>query len=206
MFKFKYDLIVLDLEMNQPTRSIIEIGAVKLLRDGTISKDHFSSVVNPKEGLGLCTAKGRGRITITELTGITQQEVDSAQMLGNVVERFHKWATQDSPNIILAGWGGDPQWLLSEVVSKELSYPFRRKSLDVRSMVVFYSSLIRRKYDSDGLEALMRAWKLEPEGNAHRALPDALNTARLLQKVIRYHRDTWLIADKLRKKLDWSER
>ena len=184
-FKLPYDLIVLDLEMNQPSGTIIEIGAVRFLRDGGIHPDKFDVIVNPHEKLGVCDGGRNGAMTITELTGITQEMVDEAVDLEEAIEQMHQWVLKESKNVVLAGWGGDPYWLRTEVIKNGIQYPFRNKSFDVKSMVVFISALMGKKHKTDGLGSMMKCYELKFEGNQHRADADAYNTARLLQKTIK---------------------
>lgn len=183
-FRLPLDIVILDLEMNQPSGTIIEIGAVRFLRDGGIHPEKFDIIVNPNETLGTCQTRSKGTISITELTTITQEMIDKAVQLDVAIQKMHEWTSKESPNFVLAGWGGDPSWLRTEVVNKNIPYPFRNKSFDIKSMVVIIAALLGKKYKTDGLSSMMKCFNVKFEGTKHRADSDAYNTARLLQAAI----------------------
>lgn len=183
-FKLHHDIIIIDLELNQPSQKIIEIGAVRFLRDGGIHPQKFDIIVNPNEQLGKCKTRERGVITISELTGITQEMVNNGTTLQNAIEKMKDWAYSESKNFVLAGWGGDPFWLHEQCLQNNIIYPFRRKSFDIKSMVVFASALMGKKIKTDGLKNMMKCFQLSFQGSQHRADSDAYNTAKLLQKCV----------------------
>ena len=131
--------------------------------------------------------------------------VDNADDFSSVMDDFHDWAFSESKNICLASWGiWDIPVLRTNYANKGVIYRFRGKSFDIKSMVVFYMGLIRRRYKSDSLSAVLKAWGLEFEGSQHRALADAKNTALLLKAVIQYHHETQEHIVKAAKRLDLS--
>lgn len=207
-----YDLCILDLEMNQNcpvtgnSGTIIEIGAVKFLRDGGIHPNMFSELVNPNETLGKIHSRTPGVESITDLTGITQQMVDNADQFGNVMKRFKEWCHSESKNIVLCGWGGDPYWLREQFNKNGIPYPFRGKTFDIKSMMVIINTFYNKSIKGDGLSTMMRSWELnfqdelevlnEDTGikeviklQKHRAVADAYNTALLLQKAWTFNKE-----------------
>lgn len=191
--RLPYDIVILDLEANQPSDKIIEIGAVKFLRDGGIHPDRFSALVQIDEPLGVCNGgvivdgKNQGK-TITELTGITDEMLASAPSFNEAAEKFEKWAFSGSKNFILAAWGNwDIPCLRNEYNRFSRPYPFRGKAFDIKSMVVWTSCLYSKKWKSDGMGSMLKCWEMSFEGNQHRALDDAYMTAKLLQKVWQHH-------------------
>lgn len=199
--RLKHDLIVLDLEINPSTGSVIEIGAVKLSRTGALQRSGFSRLINPYEPMGTCTVRGKGTISILELIGRTQDEIDNGTTLNQAMKEFYEWSTDHSKNIVLAGWGGDAYWLRADCIDKGVDFPFRNKSFDIKSMVVFYSSLVGMKFKTDGLRSVMKVWGLKFDGIQHQAESDAYNTARLLQTCICHHYKVATLTQKVTKML-----
>lgn len=193
--RLPYDIIIFDLEANQPSDKIIEIGAVKFLRDGGIHPEKFSTLVKIDETLGVCNGgkivdgENQGK-TITELTGITDEMLSSAPEFPEAAEKFEKWAFSGSKNFILAAWGNwDVPCLRAEYERFQRPYPFRGKSFDIKSMVVWSSCMFGKKWKSDGMGSMLKCWELPFEGSQHRAKDDAFMTARLLQKVWKFYEE-----------------
>lgn len=180
--RLPYDLIVLDIEANQPSSKIIELGAVKFLRDGGISPNKFSQLVAIDEKLGFCT--GNNNCSITELTGITDKMLEeNGWPFAMAGKAFKNWVFSDTKNIVLASWGNwDIPCLRMNYEQAGVPYPFRGKSLDIKSIGVWVNLIRGKKVKADGLSSMMKAWEIPFEGTKHRACDDAYNTARLLQK------------------------
>lgn len=188
-FRLPYDLIVLDLEANQPSGEIIEIGAVKLTRDGGVHPHQFGELVRIKDHLGACDTRG-GRKTITELTGISEQMLKEADYFPGVAARFKNWAMSESKNILLASWGNwDIPCLRKDYEKHGLDYPFRGKSIDIKSIGVWVNLVTGHKVKGDGLSTMMKSWGLKFKGDKHRGKDDAYNTALLLQVWWNFYRD-----------------
>lgn len=182
--RLPYDIIVFDVEANQPSDKLIEVGAVKFLRDGGIHPDKFSTLIKIDEPLGTLT-DGR---TLTELTGITEEMLSTAPSFNDAAQKFEDWAFSGSKNFILAAWGcWDVPCLRNEYERFGRKYPFRGKSFDIKSMVVWSSALFGKKWKSDGMGSMLKCWNLSFEGNQHRGGDDAYMTAKLLQTVWKYY-------------------
>lgn len=195
--RLPFDLIVIDLEANTPSGNLIEIGAVKLLRDGGIHPDTFQSFIRIDEELSPY---------IIQLTGITENDIGSVPYFDAVIAQFEKWATTETKNIILASWGNwDIATLRAAYEQCSRKYPFRGKTLDIKS-IIFWMGLItgKKKYDG-GLTTTMKQWGLDFEGDKHRAMHDARNTALLLQKVWKFWEDGGQRLSALLGKLGLSE-
>jgi len=189
-FRLPYDLVVFDLEANQPSSKIIEIGAVKFMRDGTININKFSQLVKIDEPLGSCQTKN-GATTISELTGITQKMLDTDGVsFPEALAAFKAWAFSESSNILLASWGAwDAPCLRNNCDAHKLQYPFRGKSMDLKNIGIWMNMVTGKKAKADGLGSMMARWDLDFVGQKHRACDDAYNTARLLQTWWDYYRD-----------------
>jgi len=176
-----YDLVILDLELNNPNtghESIIEIGAVKLLRDGGIHPSMFQRLIKVPEPINP---------EIVTLCGITDEMIaEEGVPFRQAMEEFKTWATSESKNILLAAWGNDVPYLIQYCKDNSIDFPFRRKSIECKSIVIWLNAMFDRKYKSDGLGSNLDQWRVgmdETYGKKHRALPDSWNTARLLQGI-----------------------
>jgi inhibitor of KinA sporulation pathway (predicted exonuclease) len=179
--KFPFDIVSLDLEINNPddlSAEILEIGAVKVKRDLSIDPETFS-----------CLIKGSSPVNpyVTNLTGITNEMVDREGVkLATALAYLHGWAHKPTTNIVLAAWGSDISYLRSAAERRGIKWPFRGMSLDIKSMALLAEALFNRKPRSQGLRSFLQNWGLEFDptyGPQHRALPDAYNTARILQRL-----------------------
>lgn len=155
------EYVCVDLEttgLNPKTDRIIEIGAVKM-RDG-IAVETFSELVNPGRKLSE---------HITELTGLTDEDLREAATIDEVLPRFLAFA-KDLP---LLGHSVlfDFSFLKKACVDRKLSY--ERAAVDTLK--------IARKYlpelPSRSLGALCTYYEIPH--TAHRALGDAEATATL---------------------------
>lgn len=194
--KLPYDLIVLDLEFDKD--NVIEIGAVKILRDFTFSQNYpnnFGGIIRQSDNYIASQH-------FTNLTGITQDMIMAGDSKIDILEGFKKWTSKETSNVVLACWGDDAIRLnkMYEMVY-EIS-PFRNKFMEISS-ILRWMNCIRGIKCKDGLDDNLKQWglefesaKIKPEikmGNRHRALDDAFNTARLLVKAaswVKQLRDT----------------
>ena len=114
----------------------------------------------------------------TELTGITQQDVDSAQLLMKVSKTIR---TKFNPNRVVWGaWGDDNILMQKESKLKNAVMPFSSNYYDLQELFALKKGASKRTKVSTA----MAEYGLEFEGNAHNALVDARNTARLLLKLL----------------------
>jgi len=182
------DLIILDLEISGD--DIIEIGAVRFDRNGNISQDVFQSLVNSKKQLASCFVKGKGQISITELTGINWKDVQKADSFKEVMKRFTEWCFKGGTNLYLSAWGGDVPYLREQCKKHDIEYSFRGSSYDIKSFVVIHSAFHGIKFKTTGLKTMMSNWGLKWDntyGEQHRATADSYNTALLLEKCLYEH-------------------
>lgn len=166
-------VVALDLEMNQPSGKIIQIGAVVGdVGNGTV-EDRFSTFCNPNELLST---------EIVELTGITQANVDQAPALPEAFGLLCQWLApyQRRRHTNPVTWGGGDTELLLEQIGLEYGderWPFGRRWLDTKTL---FAALLMRQGKSVrvGLAGSMKKAGLVFEGRAHDALVDAENTFR----------------------------
>ncbi|WP_375738459.1 exonuclease domain-containing protein [Pseudomonas boanensis] len=158
---------------------IIEIGATLVAADGH-ELDHFQRFVRPQRRPCLtqfCRA----------LTHISQADVDSAAPLPQVWPTFERWLGKHRSR--LAGWAS---W--GDYDRKQLEQDWRRHGLNSLLAGAPHLNLKQRFAEARqlkravGLNTALQLAGLNFQGQQHRALEDARNTARLLPLVLPAHR------------------
>jgi inhibitor of KinA sporulation pathway (predicted exonuclease) len=179
--KLSYDLVCVDLESNGPFGKIIEIGAQCISRKGILLGQYQQFVKTGESVLK----------EITELTSITNEEIDKNGIEFPVMmQNFEGWIQKElgTKNFLLASWGsGDSVALRQSCEEHKINYPFRGKSLDVKSIVVWMSYLCDKGGNKESLEGMLEAWCMKFVGHPHSALCDATNTAYILKAVWDYY-------------------
>jgi inhibitor of KinA sporulation pathway (predicted exonuclease) len=170
-------IVALDLELNQPSGRIVQIGAVLgNVRTGEIVS-HFDVKVNPGEPLSS---------RIAELTGISTLELESAPGLAVAGEALAAWIRpRDSVRILnpLTWGGGDTVILREQLALSEERWIFGRRWIDVKTLYVAWRMAHCREI-SGGLAKAMTKLGLAFQGRKHNALDDALNTFRMYRALL----------------------
>jgi inhibitor of KinA sporulation pathway (predicted exonuclease) len=166
-----YNFLSLDLEMNQPSGKIIEVGVAIGNTDHEIImvKNWF---VDPQEPIDEY---------ITQLTTIDDDTIRESSVPMEVVaaelsELIRKYECFVNP----VQWGGgDSQKLLSEFRIRGIEFPyFGRREIDVKTICVFLAMAAGQK-PAGGLKSYLHRHKLQFRGTPHRAAVDAENTLSL---------------------------
>jgi inhibitor of KinA sporulation pathway (predicted exonuclease) len=162
----------LDLEFNQPSKKIIQIGAV--IGDLTTGQvvDRFSIFINPGEALAP---------EIVKLCGIKQADVDSAPDIKEAYRQLTIWLKpyggQRSLNPLT--WGGGDSEDLRQAVGLDredrAAWVFGRRWTDVKTVFIAWRTAHQRPGDG-GLAKSMTKLGLAFQGRRHSALADAENT------------------------------
>ena len=177
--------VIVDFEMNQKysTRleewypwEIIEIGAVKL--DNTFQAvSSFKEYVRPKDGSPIVPE-------CTELTGITNEMVQGARELPQVINHFVKWCSAGGAHDFkIFSWGNNDSYQLKRDLERH-SLPVRTAAME--NMLFCWYDFQRIYCDFHSLSqqpSLVQALEtnaLDFAGAHHDALVDASNTARLI--------------------------
>ena len=173
-------IIVYDLEMTVRRKKgqiaeIIEIGAAKVGdADGQPQiVDTFQSFVKP-------TVVPQLSADTTEFTGISQEDVDAAAPLSQVVRGFIEWMGQEE--YFLCAWGPDDQ--------RQLAHECRQHNIST-DWIVNHNNLQKmlskvyklEKHQQMGLKPALEMLEIPFSGSHHRAMDDAINTARILVKL-----------------------
>ena len=174
-------LHVLDLEMNQPSGAIIQIGAVCMDMKTGIIKSQFSQYINPQEKLDE---------RIIALTGITQEMVDGGRSLKHVLEEMF-WPWLASKHI--CAWGSDVEQLIEISEIMGLRVPEGLNHYDAKAV----ASILRCAFPSSrtrgGLKDTMDLFGVPFIGRQHDGLVDAMNTAKLLHHFVAVTKNMYFV-------------
>ena len=153
---------------------VIELGASVVTRAGR-EVDHFQRFIRPQR---------RPLLTLfcRQLTRISQADIDSAAPLVQVWAQFERWLGQHLPK--LEGWAS---W--GDYDRKQLEQEWQQKNLDSALARLPHINLkqqfaqARQLKRAPGLNSALHLAGMQFNGQQHRALEDARNTARLLPLV-----------------------
>lgn len=166
-------LISLDLEMNQPSGRIIQVGAIagRLTTGECLSR--FSQHVALPDGEVVDPR-------ITTLTGITPEQVANAAPLPSVINDLAGWLRSYADERVLnpLTWGGgDSQTLRAQAGLDDEAWFFGRRWIDVKTVYTTWR-LANGHTGQGGLARALRQLDLAFEGRKHQAADDAWNTFR----------------------------
>ena len=178
--------IVLDMEWNQPwpgspsakkvlpvqiRGEIIQIGAVRLLEDGTVA-DEFQIIIKPRFFRHL-------NRRISKLTGIKEAKLrDEGVPFPEAMERFRDWCGEDA---VFLTWGCDDIGILRE------NLQLFGQSTDWTER--WYNAQMIFNAQTDGsnaqkaLKTAMEIFNIEASRPAHDALGDAYHTALICARL-----------------------
>lgn len=172
----------LDLEMAQPSKKIIQIGACagNIVTGEILEK--LSIFVNPNEQLNQF---------ITDLTGIKQSDVDSGTTLQNAYEILKRFHLRHNSFINPIVWGGGDNLELFEQLKLEntnltfesLEWCFGRRWIDVKTLFISWR-LANGQPIQGGLAKSMLKVELRFQGRKHNATDDSINTFHMYCKML----------------------
>jgi inhibitor of KinA sporulation pathway (predicted exonuclease) len=173
-----FDLEATCWEGNQMDRrqEIIEIGAIRLDEYGG-QQGTFQRFVKPLRHPSLS-------VYCKKLTGIQQQDVDSASSFKRAGTLFREWIESDDEAYKLCCWGHKDKILLEQdCIDAGMETDWLNPCLDLKQQYHQLKGLSRKH----GLKKCLAREGIEFDGSHHRALDDAKN---LTQLFIRYF-DMW---------------
>lgn len=173
----------IDLELNQPSEKIIQIGAcVGNIKTGQIF-EKLCVHVNPGEHLNPF---------ITDLTKITQQDVDNGLPLEEAYRKLQRMHENYSAFVNPITWGGGDSLELLNQLKKENphfeGWCFGRRWIDTKSLFVSWR-FARGEPIQGGLARSMTKLNLKFEGQKHNAQDDAVNTFRMYCAMLKKFRE-----------------
>ena len=168
----------LDLEMAQPSKKIIQIGAcVGDISTGEIL-EKLSVFINPHEQLSQ---------EIIKLTGIKQEDVDNGVSLEEGYELLRDMHERHESFINPIAWGGgDSVELLAQLQKENPNFQgwcFGRRWIDVKTLFVSWRFANGRPIQG-GLAKSMLKVGLAFSGRKHNATDDSINTFRVYVKML----------------------
>ena len=170
--------LALDLELNQPSGKIIQVG-IAIGDKNTRFEDYIVRkwYIDPQEPISEF---------INDLTGITDSDIRAeAYSHEHVARELSELIKEHKVFVNPVTWGGgDSVELLAEFCKNHADFPhFGRRWIDVKTWYT-YLMLTRGKAASGGLASAMGYFKLHFKGQAHRADVDAQNTLALFFKLL----------------------
>jgi len=172
------NLISLDLEMNQPSGSIIQVGCVVgNLASGAILEE-YSAYINTGEVIDPF---------ITNLTGIKQADVDNGISLFTAYEQLKELHIKhDCRNRgCVLTWGiGDMRCLREALHLDEEAFYFGRRFIDVKTVFISYQWANDLKHQAGLAKALTKVG-LCFDGKKHDGKADAKNTFIIFRELLR---------------------
>lgn len=175
-------IVAIDLELNQPSNRIIQIGAAVACTEAGKVLNSQTWWVDPGEMINIdypLRGSSSSQQTLGNLLGedfiVTHtfcKEPASCQL-----ESFWKWLLENGSGGKLIQWGSaDLHLLLKESKNLNITYPSRLRMLDLK---VAYQFLFSKNNKGLGLSKALKLQGLEFQGRAHDGRADAINTALL---------------------------
>lgn len=166
------NVMALDIEMNQPSKKIIQIGAAAFEARSGLLLEKISLYINPQEKI---------EPFITKLTGITDQDVSNGLSIIEGYEElrnFHKkHKCFRNPLVWGSGLRNDAQAIFEQTQMEGENFMGFRV-LDVKT--IFQSiKIYNNGAFGTSLEETCRKLGIGFEGSAHDATNDAVNTFRV---------------------------
>lgn len=148
---------------------IIEIGAVMVTASRLEAVGEFQTFVRPVRNPRLTPF-------CTQLTSITQAQVDAAPGFAAAMQAFGEWAFAHD-DVLFCSWGDyDRKQFRQDCEHHGVAYPFGSGHFNVKRAFARHGQ--RRK--APGMAGALRHVGLELLGTHHRGIDDARNIARLL--------------------------
>lgn len=171
------NFISLDLEMNQPSGKIIQVGAVAGdIRSGLVY-ERLRAYVKIDEPLNP---------DIIKLTGITQEHLDGLGVtLREAYEQLCVLRAKHDCQINVITWGGgDSVELRDQLGVAKDSFAFGRRWIDCKTIFQMYQMAHGRSKQS-GLAKSMTKLGINFQGRKHDAQDDAENTFRVVHILLK---------------------
>jgi len=168
------NVLVIDLELNQPSERIIELGYVIGNPKSEEILTKKSIIINPQEILSE---------EIINLTNISQLTVDNGKTLQFAYETMVNDVLEHNVLSVIHQWGVGDMFLLREQLQEEAEWIFGRRFIDVKALSQAHS-IIHGVNCYGGLRKMAARLGIKmSQENQHRADYDAENTFLLYSKL-----------------------
>jgi len=165
-------------------QEIIEFPSVLLSRTPICTVGQFESFVKPVVNPVLTAF-------CIELTGITQEEVNSACSLQEVLGKHHKWLREHVPledKCIFVTCGDmDLKTSLPQdpnIVAEELPKCYQRWINIKKEFALFYTQWFKKGKQAQNMADMLDRLEIPLEGHHHSGIDDCRNIAKVLQRMI----------------------
>jgi len=166
-----YDLEFTVIRKQEWLAEIIEIGAARVKEvDGKLQiADTFQSFVKPLRDSSFTQHT-------TTFTGITLQDIQNAPSLASALDAFRTWI--GSEPYYLCAWGPDDKYQLVKSCNEhKIPLDWIRNHNDIQKQ--FSKKRSTETYRQIGLKKALELLEIGFEGSHHRAVDDAVNTAKV---------------------------
>lgn len=165
-------------EFPREEMEIIEIGAVAVDAATGAVESEFQAFVRPVRNPVLTDFCRR-------LTGITQEQVDSADDYPTVIKRFREWLAGIG-DYDFCSWGFyDKNQFAQDSAFHGVNYPFNGPHRNVKHEFAAATGASKKLGVGDALRRL----DLDFEGSPHRGIDDARNIARIYRALVTRPKD-----------------
>ncbi len=169
--------IIVDLESTcwnnrqKKDNEIIEIGAVMIDNNAneiSVFEQFIKPIINPTLS-DFCT----------NLTSITQKQVDDAPNFVEALNTFQKWINQNGNNYYLCSWGYyDKSQFIKDCQLHKQDTAWLENHMSIKHKYAEIKNLKR----AIGMKTALKKEKIKLEGFHHRGIDDAKNIAKIFIK------------------------
>lgn len=179
ILKGRKTLCFMDLEGTQFTHEMIAIGAIKvdLKKDGSIKKIHkgFYTLVKAKNRIGK---------VVTDLTGITDQDIKENGVPFRVaMEELEKYMGHYFNKCLFVTFGNHDFRIMSQSLAHNLDAKKETVEIVIKhqfDIADFFNTYIKDENNNNlSLANMLKVFNVEFEGEQHNALADTLNLVYL---------------------------
>jgi inhibitor of KinA sporulation pathway (predicted exonuclease) len=169
------NFLFLDLEMNQPSNKIIQVGWTIADPISGYAYKVGGEYVNPFEPL---------TPIISNLCGIEQNVLDKSDALDDVYMRMYSDYLQFNCSPTVVTWSKGDLALLRSQVNETLPWPFGMHYIDAKNLYQSWKLKTGADHLKGGLARAMTKFNLKFEGRKHNAEDDAYNTFRIYKRLL----------------------
>ncbi|MFA7349528.1 MAG: 3'-5' exonuclease [Methylotenera sp.] len=175
------EIVVIDLEAtcwSTPEETALNVS--EIIEIGVCILDVITGEIKNQKGLIIQPRESKISPFCVELTGITQDMVDSGMKFDEAIKVLKK--EYGVSRRMMGAWGNyDQNMLLKECARCDIKSPFGPTYLNISAIATLKLKANRRLGVSEALEM----FGLKFEGRQHRGVDDAFNTARLLREILK---------------------